>query len=215
MSNVNFEEKLGFWEMSFKDVLPAGYRSRTIDQMPESEERQIMSQYDDGEDQFGFVLMGKAGVGKTYALTALMNKVLEDCHKYDVRLSDFVAYYPVGYLLFKLRSHRDPPEFDTCVNTKFLFLDDLGAENTTDFAREHFFTIIDLRCQKKFPTFITTNLTFNELKEKYGERVVSRLKEMCLPLSIKGDDRRTDMMKERMLELKNRAKSLKLVGGEK
>lgn len=213
MSEVSFADKIEYWESQFRDVLPAGYRTRTLDDLGAGDEAELLRKYDEGEDDFGFILMGKSGVGKTYALTGLMNKVIDACHRHEVSISRFVAYYPMGYLLFKLRGQRHPDEYDTCIKTKFLFLDDLGAENTTDFAREHFFSIIDLRCQKKFPTFITTNLTFNELKDKYGERVVSRLKEMCVPITMKGEDRRTDMLKDRMMALKARTKGLTVVEG--
>lgn len=200
-----WEQKLAFWEhYRMHDILPDGYRTRSLENLPDSEEKKILMAYDEGDDQFGFLLMGEAGVGKTYILTALMNKVLLACNKFDCNLSDYVLYFPIGFLLFKLRSQRQPREFEDCISKKFLFLDDLGAENTTDFAREHFFSILDIRCQKKLPTFVTTNLNMNELKEKYGERVVSRLKEMCVPLTIKGSDKRVDVMKERVGVLKRR-----------
>jgi DNA replication protein DnaC len=203
---ITFAEKLEYWSTFYADTLPQGFKDRKLSEAEGGEEIAILRAYDEGEDNFGFILMGEVGVGKTFILMALMNKVLDACYKYEAPFSDYVAYFPIGYLLFKLRNNRDPEEFTRCMKTKFLFLDDLGAENTTDFAREHFFTILDLRCQKKLPTFITTNLSFNELKEKYGERVVSRLKEMCIPIQIKGRDRRVDVMKDRAQKLKERTK---------
>jgi DNA replication protein DnaC len=203
-----FEEKLAYWETIHQcGILPQGYRTRNLAQLPDSEEKKILMAYDEGEDEFGFLLQGQAGVGKTFILTALMNKILRACDQYECSLSEYVLYFPIGYLLFRLRTQRNPEEFSHCIRRKFLFLDDLGTENTTDFAREHFFTILDMRCQKKLPTFISTNLNMNELKEKYGERIVSRLKEMCIPLTIKGEDKRTDFLKDRVKILKQRIAS--------
>ena len=212
-----YEEKLKYWESSFIDVLPAGYSTKTLDQLEASDEKSILTNYDEGEDDFGFLLMGQSGVGKTFALAGLMNKVLKACHTHDAAFSQYVAYYPISYLIYKLRSQREPHEYNTCIRVKFLFLDDLGAENTTDFAREHFFSILDLRCQKKMPTFITTNLGFNELKEKYGDRIVSSLKEMCIPLALKGTDKLADIMKQHMADLKSRLNKPKMtvIEGEK
>jgi DNA replication protein DnaC len=207
----SFEHYLDFWAAKYRGTLPEGYATRDLATLDQSDEMAALRAYDEENDQFGFILMGPAGVGKTYVLTAMMMKVLRACYRHEVSFGEYVAYFPIGYLLYRLRSTRDAQELETCVSTKFLFLDDLGAENTTDFAREHFFTILDIRCQKKFPTFITTNLSFNELKDKYGERVVSRLKEMCLPLQMKGHDRRVDMMKERMSILKARSRGLTVV----
>ncbi|MEN0060319.1 MAG: ATP-binding protein, partial [Bdellovibrio sp.] len=163
--------------------------------------------YDEGNDDFGFLLMGKSGVGKTFILNAMMNKILKAAYIHEASLIDTVAYFPMGYLLYQFRTKKDPQEFQKCLKCRFLFLDDLGSENTTDFAREHFFTILDLRCQKRLPTFISTNLSLNELTQKYGERVTSRLKEMCAILEIKGSDKRTDIMRDRISILRNRTQS--------
>ncbi len=157
-------------------------------------------------DEFGFLLTGKSGVGKTFVMTAFMNKVLRAAYEWQMPMQKAAAYYPIGYLIYQLRTKRDGSEFHNCLDAQFLFLDDLGAENTTDFAREHFFTILDVRCQKKKPTFITTNLSMNELSAKYGERISSRLKEMCAILEIKGSDKRSDILKDRVAELKERMK---------
>lgn len=201
----NFEACLEYWAKSFKDVLPSGWRSRSLDSLQDSSEKSILRAYSVEQDDFGFLVMGKSGVGKTFVLNAFMNEVLEKAFFYKVPMRQAAAYFPIGYLLYRLRSKRDPEEFKLCLDVNFLFLDDLGTENTTDFAREHFFTILDLRCQKKKPTFITTNLSLNELTQKYGERVVSRLKEMGAVLEIKGDDKRNQILKDRISVLKKRA----------
>ena len=38
--------------------------------------------------------------------------------------------------------------------------------------------------------FVTTNLTGEELAERYTARLTSRLKELCIPLHLKGADKR-------------------------
>lgn len=208
--NSIFENHLSYWKQLFSDTLPSDFEKKTMETLGSQEWEMVLKAYDDEYDDFGLLLMGPSGLGKTHALMALLNQILQNCFKHYVPFSKNVAYYPVGYLIYRLRTFKGAENkiFDNCAKTRFLFLDDLGTENTTDFAREHFFTILDIRCQKKLPTFITTNLTMSELKEKYGERLVSRLKEMCAPLQITGSDRRTGFMKDRILELKQRATRL-------
>jgi DNA replication protein len=114
----------------------------------------------------------------------------------------------LGFLLYKMRNApRGDDLLERCLNYKFLFLDDFGAENTTDFAREQFFTILDIRCQKQHPTYITTNLNPKEIREKYGERIFSRLKEMAIFVEIKGEDKRNAIYKKRSLNITERIKN--------
>lgn len=201
MSMIN--EFLDHWEKEFKDTLPAGYRERHPADIDSDEVKAFLSSYDWMNDPFGLLIMGKAGVGKTWILTAIMNDVLANCYSWSESMTKNVAYYPSSYLIYLLRN-QDKKAFDRCIEVSFLFLDDFGAENTTDFAREHFFTILDIRCQKRKPTFITTNLTMQEISAKYGERFVSRLKEMCIPMIIQGNDRRTEIARDRAIEFKKR-----------
>jgi DNA replication protein DnaC len=208
------EELLDYWEKDFAKTLPANYRERfpqNIDDKPISD---FLSSYDWLNDPFGLLIMGKAGVGKTWILTAIMNDVLRNCYAYSESMAKQVAYYPASYLIYLLRNRNDAA-FQNAITVSFLFLDDFGSENVTDFAREHFFTILDIRCQKQKPTFITTNLNFNEISTKYGERFVSRLKEMCIPMSVDGNDKRSEIAMTRANEFKQRKyQSLKNEGAE-
>lgn len=45
---------------------------------------------------------------------------------------------------------------------------------------------------------------YTMLAIKYGERFVSRLKEMCIPMVVEGNDKRTEIAKQRAAEFKNR-----------
>jgi DNA replication protein DnaC len=186
-------------------VLPSKFNDADILMLPDSNEKELLKAFDLNDD-FGFLIYGQSGIGKTYTLCAFLNKILWASYNAKYSMQACVAYYPVGILRQKLLSLDKKEEtFERCEKVKFLFLDDLGTELTTDYARESLFTIFDIRCQQKKPTFITTNLNPAELKEKYGERVTSRFKEMCVILELKGQDKRTDIYKERIQKLKQRA----------
>lgn len=62
-----------------------------------------------------------------------------------------------------------------------LIIDDLGAENTTEFAKSVLFDIIDYRYDNndKFQTIITSNVSLNELSKVYSDRTTSRISGMC------------------------------------
>lgn len=74
-----------------------------------------------------------------------------------------------------------------------LHIDDLGAENTTDWVLEQLYSIINTRYEDERAMIVTTNLTFEELLEQLGERTVSRLVAICGdPLMLYGDDKRRE-----------------------
>jgi hypothetical protein len=43
-----------------------------------------------------------------------------------------------------------------------------------------------------------------EIKTKYGERISSRIKELCVVLELKGTDRRNKVYMERIKKIKDR-----------
>jgi DNA replication protein DnaC len=62
-----------------------------------------------------------------------------------------------------------------------LVIDDLGAENTTEFAKSTIFEILDYRYDNKdtHQTIITSNVGLNDLVKTYSERTTSRISGMC------------------------------------
>ena len=77
-----------------------------------------------------------------------------------------------------------------------LIIDDLGAEpRMAIHYGQRFFPLQEMLMRRyvAFPqakTYITTNLTMDEIGHEYGERVRSRLEEMCDVIVMRGGDRR-------------------------
>jgi DNA replication protein DnaC len=63
----------------------------------------------------------------------------------------------------------------------FLILDDLGAEQITDsgWVADRMYQIIGTRHGDDRPTFFTSNCTPTELADRLGDRIMSRVLEMC------------------------------------
>jgi len=59
-------------------------------------------------------------------------------------------------------------------------LDDLGCENSTEWAIERMFIIINLAYENRRSLIVTSNLSMENLKNKIGGRIVDRLNEMCI-----------------------------------
>lgn len=142
----------------------------------------------------GFLFWGPPGTGKTYLAFCIANKLIED-------LVPVIAISSIGILnrikqTYKSYGQEGEVEIiNTLKNASLLVLDDLGAENGKDWAKEKLYEIVDSRYRDGKPMIITTNLTLSQLKDKLtGDdgvaRTYDRLIEMCYPVEIKGTSRR-------------------------
>ena len=84
--------------------------------------------------------------------------------------------------------------FSALIEVPLLLIDDLGTEPMMrNITLEYLFTLLNERIAAKRHTVIATNLTPAQLKERYGERVASRLldRSICAPVQFKGKDLRS------------------------
>lgn len=136
----------------------------------------------------GLFLCGPAGTGKTHLAVAAM-------HALPRRRGE--RFITVPELLVGLRnSFRDGERvseidiIDRYASAPLLILDDLGAEKSTEFAIQSLYIIIDRRYAGMLRTIITSNLTLDEIAEKVGDRIASRIAGMCQVITMRGEDRR-------------------------
>lgn len=73
-------------------------------------------------------------------------------------------------------------------NSKCLILDDLGVEKPTEFTNTILFEIVNHRYNNNLQTIINSNFSLAELKNRIkgyeGERVIRRLKAICIETNI-------------------------------
>lgn len=80
--------------------------------------------------------------------------------------------------------------FSRYANARVLFLDDVGAAKPTEWVEETTYRLINHRYEMLLPTLFTSNVQAEGLAAAVGERVMSRLVEMCERVVMDGDDRR-------------------------
>lgn len=90
------------------------------------------------------------------------------------------------------RDYKDKTDYqDELLNSgKVFILDDIGVEKVSEFVEEFMYLLINTQYEKVYPIVITSNLPLSALAEKLGDRIVSRIKEMCEIIEVKGEDRR-------------------------
>ncbi|MBM4411849.1 MAG: AAA family ATPase [Chloroflexi bacterium] len=119
------------------------------------------------------VLFGNYGVGKTHLASAIANELLKQHYR--------VLFAVVPDLLDHLRSTFGPSSeiqydqrFEMIRDAAVLILDDLGTENTTPWAREKLFQIINHRYNGRLPTVITSNRRPEEIEPRIFSRMSDR-----------------------------------------
>jgi DNA replication protein DnaC len=139
----------------------------------------------------GLWFVGSSGTGKT-TLAMLVSKGA-------LAAGRSVAIYSMPRLLARIRRTYDsePGEqsylelFTRLSSVDLLHIDDLGAENRTEWVLEQLYSLVNERYETERSLIATTNIDERELEQQLGTRVLSRLVEMCGdPLPLYDEDRR-------------------------
>ncbi len=192
---------------SLKGRIPSRYRGVSFERPPVSDiartapdQVRAIRRYAKGIDENlgcgrGLWIQGDVGTGKTTLAMLVSKAALDAGHS--------VAIYSLPRLLNLLResmgSEGGMLDFmDRLGAVDLLHIDDLGAENQTDWVLEQLYSIVNARYESERAIVATTNLMPDELDERLGPRTVSRLVEICGdPHPLHGDDRRREFRPER------------------
>lgn len=136
-------------------------------------------------------LTGNTGSGKTYLLSACANFAVE-----QNKSALFVTAYTLNSMF--LESHLSDfatkqAILDSLVDVDVLAVDDLGTETVyKNVTAEYLFSVINERVNRRKQTFISTNLTLEDVRDRYDERIFSRLVDQKLTFvaELVGKDKR-------------------------
>jgi len=129
----------------------------------------------------GLVIHGTTRKGKTRTAWYLAKRLYDES-PYANRFLFLTMFDLEVRLVGAWGTHSWDKEMTKMVNIPLLFLDDLGKEKMTDRMASVLFALIDQRTQNKRSTIITTNLTGDQLLERFhdketGNAFVARLKD--------------------------------------
>jgi DNA replication protein DnaC len=183
---------------SLSAVIPRKYRGVSFERAPVTElpgpqvlmvrhfVRDIDPNLDAGR---GLWFEGDIGTGKT-TLAMLVSRAALDAGR-------SVAIYSLPRLLAEIRAtFEDDTEgsyvdfLDRLAAVDLLHVDDVGAERSSEWVLEQLYAIVNARYEDERSMVITTNLEQERLEEQIGRRTVSRLREMCEPVPLYGEDAR-------------------------
>jgi DNA replication protein DnaC len=145
--------------------------------------------------EIGLLFIGPCGVGKTHLATAIVSSLIK-------RKGVACLFYDFRDLLKEIQDSYNPISHNSelrvlapVYEAEVLVLDELGASKPTDWVRDTMTQIINKRYNDKKLTIFTTNYLDEgcspgeeNLTDRVGMRLRSRLYEMCKVIKITGDD---------------------------
>ena len=159
--------------------------------------KEFIAEYDQEDKPKGIYLNGSFGSGKTYLIAALFNEMAKK------GIKSVLIYYPEFLRSLKASFQTNYEEhFNYIKKIPLLLLDDIGAENCSNWSRDEVLgPILQYRMENRLPTFFTSNLTMEELEDSLAmtstgvdkvkaRRIIERIKQLTIPLELVSKNRR-------------------------
>ena len=176
--------------------------------------RMYVREYPTDIEHKGLLFTGSIGVGKTHLAVGVLKRVIQE-YKAKGLFCDYRE------LLKKIQNSYNPQVNTTELEllkpvfaAELLILDDLGAQKPSEWMWDTVALILNTRYNDKLRTIITTNYPNGQagggekneaersareltLGDRIGDRMRSRLAEMCIPIHITGADFRQEVKGKR------------------
>ena len=139
-------------------------------------------------------LFGGTGLGKTHLSSAVAGRLIE--RGFDVLYTGAVSmisdFENRRFGNGQIEEQNSVSRYTDC---DLLIIDDLGTEVSNQFTVSCIYNVINTRLNKKLPTILSTNLTPADFRQKYWDRITSRVLGEYLILLFCGVDVRAQKLK--------------------
>lgn len=200
LKEEEYKNNLDLFEMS-KDIKDASFKN--IDTNDKARIpiikyfKEFMDNYNNETKPKGIYLTGSFGSGKTYLISSLFNEMAKK------GIKSILIYYPDFLISLKASFQTNYSEkFNKIKKIPLLLLDDIGAENCSNWSRDEVLgPILQYRMENHLPTFFTSNLTLDELEKSLSitnsgvdkvkaRRIIERIKQLTITLELISKSRR-------------------------
>lgn len=133
-------------------------------------------------------LYGTVGTGKSFLSVCIADELLKSGHS--------VLYFSASALFDRLSSisydYRTRDEYRSLsadlYRCDLLIIDDLGTELTNSFVSSQLFSLLNERHINRKATVISTNLSLEEMHDRYSDRIFSRIVSQYMVCKLTGID---------------------------
>lgn len=147
----------------------------------------------------GLYFYGPFGVGKTFFLGAIANRLKED------NISSMIIYMPefVREIKASLKDDSINAKIEYFKKAEVLMIDDIGAESQSAWFRDEILgSILQYRMMEGLPMFFTSNYDLDQLEDQLAKtnrgavetvkagRIIERIKQVSKAVQISGENRR-------------------------
>lgn len=137
------------------------------------------------------VIAGEPGTGKTGLAVGALRVIHERGDGHSIGFLNVPDYLdsqrpserPESRMIGEQLRHRA----ERC---SLLVFDDLGADKASEWVSSQIYAVVNTRYDAGRPMIVTTNLTRRELAESYGDRVIDRIVERSVLISMDGPNLR-------------------------
>lgn len=146
--------------------------------------------YEFGPRSGNLLLFGQPGLGKTFLSACIARVVSESGHSvvYDTATNIFTQFEASKFRRYDDDDITSDEDVNRYRNCDLLIIDDLGTEMLTNFVKSTFYQIINGRLLAGRKTIISTNLMAEEIGQRYGAPVLSRIEGEYELLPFIGED---------------------------
>ena len=145
-----------------------------------------------------FLFIGATGLGKTH-LSSAVARILIEKGAYVVYESSITLFGDFEAKRFGNNGYNSETgdDVERYTDCDLLIIDDLGCEVTNNFTLSCLYNIINTRIMMHKSTIINTNLSQNELRKRYSDRIISRILGEFIPLNFRGFDVREQKLRRK------------------
>ena len=135
-------------------------------------------------------LTGAPGLGKTFLSACIARTVSEQGFSvvYDTAVNVFARFEEQKFARDREEAGEAKDETRRYLGCDLLILDDLGSELTTPFVQSALYTLINSRLSADRRTVISSNLSMDQVRQRYTPQIASRLEGEYRVLPFYGED---------------------------
>ena len=135
-------------------------------------------------------LTGAPGLGKTFLSACIARTVSEQGFSvvYDTAVNVFARFEEQKFARDREEAGEARDDTRRYLGCDLLILDDLGSEMTTPFVQSALYTLINSRLASDRRTVISSNLSMDQVRQRYTPQIASRLEGEYRVLPFYGED---------------------------